>query len=234
MKRTLCAAVLAASISAVPAANAVDFDVQITNLTNSIYLTPFLVAAHPSGNNLFTTGQPASANLQAMAEGGDTMGLTTDVTAMGATVVDNPAAGLLGPATSTTFNMNTDGTSNDRLSIVAMLLPTNDAFAGLNAVEIPEMPGTYSFDVPAYDAGTEANDELLTGGGMPGVPGIPGDPSMLTGIDGTGAAEADANPNVHIHRGSLGDTDAMGGNSDLDSRVHRWLNPVIRVTITVN
>jgi hypothetical protein len=234
MKGTLCAAVLAASISAAPAANAVDFDVQVTNLTNSIYFTPFLVAAHPSGNNLFTTGQPASANLQAMAEGGDTMGLIADVTAMGATIIDNPAAGLLGPATSTSFNMNTDGTSNDRLSIVAMLLPTNDGFAGLNAVEIPEIPGTYSFDVPAYDAGTEANDELLTGGGMPGVPGIPGDPSMLSGSNGTGAASADANPNIHIHRGSLGDTDAMGGNSDLDSQVHRWLNPVIRVTITVN
>lgn len=234
MNRTLCAALLAASMSAAPAANATDFDVKITNLTNSIYFTPFLVAAHPAANNLFTTGQPASANLQAMAEGGDTMGLIADVTAMGATVVDNPAAGLLGPATSTSFNMNTDGTSNNRLSIVAMLLPTNDAFAGLNAIEIPDVPGTYSFDVPAYDAGTEANDELLTGGGMPGVPGIPGDPGMLSGSNGTGAASADANPNVHIHRGSLGDTDAMGGDSDLDSRVHRWLNPVVRVTITVN
>jgi hypothetical protein len=234
MKRTLCVAVLAATLSAVPAANAVDFDVQITNLTNSIYFTPFLVAAHPAGNNLFTSGQPASANLQAMAEGGDTMGLMADVTGLGATIVDNPAGGLLGPAASTSFNMNTDGTSNDRLSVVAMLLPTNDAFAGLNAIEIPATPGTYSFDVPAYDAGTEANDELVTGGGMPGVAGIPGDPSMLTGSNGTGAAGADANSNVHIHRGALGDTDAMGGNSDLDSRVHRWLNPVIRVTITVN
>lgn len=234
MKRTLCVAVLAATLSAAPAANAVDFDVQITNLTNSIYFTPFLVAAHPAGNNLFTSGQPASANLQAMAEGGDTMGLMADVTGLGATIVDNPAAGLLGPAASTSFNMNTDGTSNDRLSVVAMLLPTNDAFAGLNAIEIPATPGTYSFDVPAYDAGTEANDELVTGGGMPGVAGIPGDPSMLTGSNGTGAAGADANSNVHIHRGALGDTDAMGGNSDLDSRVHRWLNPVIRVTITVN
>ena len=44
---------------------------------------------------------------------------------------------------------------------------------------------------------------------------------------------ADANTTVHIHRGALGDTDAAAGVSDLDSRVHRWLNPVIRVTITV-
>lgn len=63
---------------------------------------------------------------------------------------------------------------------------------------------------------------------------MPGDPGGLAGTNGTGASDTDANPNVHIHRGSLGDTDAAGGNSDLDSRVHRWLNPVVRVTITVN
>ena len=234
MNKTLSAAVLAASLSAAPSADAVDFDVQITNLGNAIHFTPFLVAAHPAGNNLFSTGQPASANLQAMAEGGDIAGLVTDVTALGATIVENPAGGLLAPASSIQFNMNTDGTSNDRLSAVAMLLPTNDAFAGLNAIEIPTVPGTYVFDVPAYDAGTEANDELITGGGAPGAAGIPADPGGLAGTGGTGAAGADANPNVHIHRGSLGDTNAAAGNSDLDSRVHRWLNPVIRVTITVN
>ena len=234
MKKSICAAMLAATLSAAPAANATDFDVTITNLTNGIYFTPFLVAAHPAGTTLFATGQPASANLQAMAEGGDISGLEADVNGLGATVVANPAGGLLGPTGSTTFNMNTDGTSNDRLSAVAMLLPTNDAFAGLNAIEIPTEPGTYTFDVPAYDAGTEANDEILNGGGMPGTPGMPADPGGLAGTGATGAAAADVNPNVHIHRGSLGDTDAAAGTSDLDSRVHRWLNPVIRVTVTVN
>jgi len=234
MKKAFLAAAVAASLSAAPAANATDFDVEITNLTNAIYFTPFLVAAHPAGNNLFMAGQAASANLQAMAEGGDISGLSADVTALGATIVENPAGGPMPPAMSTTFNMNTDGTSNDQLSIVAMLLPTNDGFAGLNAIDIPTDPGVYEFYVPAYDAGTEANDELLTGGGAPGVAGIPADPGGLAGANGTGAAGTDANSTVHIHRGSLGDTNAAGGASDLDSRVHRWLNPVIRVTVTVN
>ena len=44
---------------------------------------------------------------------------------------------------------------------------------------------------------------------------------------------ADANSNVHIHRNTLGDTDPTGGVSDLDSTVHRWLNPVVRVVVTV-
>lgn len=233
MQRPLYSALLAALLAIAPATNATQFDVEITNLSNAIYFTPLLVAAHPAGDNLFTVGQAASANLQAMAEGGAISGLVADVNAIGATVVENPAMGLLAPASSTTFSMNTDGTANDRLSIVAMLLPTNDAFAGLNAVEIPSDPGTYVFNLPAYDAGTEANDELLTGGGAPGAAGMPADPGGLAGTGGTGAAMADANTTVHIHRGSLGDTDAAAGTSDLDSRVHRWLNPVIRVTITV-
>ena len=142
MNKTIYAGLLAASLAAAPAANATQFSVEITNLSNAIYVTPFLVAAHPAGNNLFGVGQPASANLQAMAEGGDTSGLLADVNGLGATVVDNPAGGLLAPTASTSFDMNTDGTSNDRLSLVAMLLQTNDAFARLNAIEIPTTPGT--------------------------------------------------------------------------------------------
>ena len=233
MKKLLPAASLVASLFAAQAAHAVDFNVRITNLTNGIYFTPFLVAAHPDGTSLFTVGQPASANLQAMAEGGDISGLEADLQGLGATIAANPAGGVLAPAASTDVDLNTDGTSNVLLSIVAMLLPTNDAFAGLNSISIPTEPGTYVYDVPAYDSGTEANDEILNGGGAPGVPGMPADPGGLAGTGGTGAAAADANPNVHIHRNALGDTDAAGGTSDLDSRVHRWLNPVIRVTVTV-
>ena len=233
MRKSLLSVLAAGTALFGHSASATQFDVEIVNLTNAINFTPFLVAAHPEGTSLFATGEPASANLQAMAEGGDISGLVADVNSLGATVVENPAGGLLGPASSTTFSMNTDGTSNDRLTIVAMLLPTNDGFAGLNAVAIPTEPGTYVFNVPAYDAGTEANDEIVNGGGAPGAPGIPADPSGLSGTGGTGAAEADANGNVHIHRGALGDTDPTGGVSDIDSRVHRWLNPVIRVIVTV-
>jgi hypothetical protein len=214
-------------------AGAADINVRIVNLTNGIIYTPFLVAAHTDDSRLFSTGSPASASLQMMAEGGDISGLEADLTAIGATMVSNPAAGLLPPGMETETDLNTDGTANVRLSVVAMLLPTNDAFVGLNAVTIPTEPGIYIYNVPAYDAGTEANDELITGGGAPGAAGIPADPGGLAGTGGSGAAAADNNPNVHIHRNTLGDTDATGGTSDLDSRVHRWLNPVARVIVTV-
>jgi len=233
MRVFLKSAAVAAFVLGGTAANAADLNVRVVNLTNGNWLTPLLVAAHPDGSSLFTTGQPASANLQAMAEGGDIGGLMTDLTGIGATIAADPAGGLLGPASSTNVDVNTDGTSNVLLSVVAMLLPTNDAFAGLNAITIPVDPGTYVFDVPAYDAGTEANDEIVNGGGMPGAAGIPADPGALNGTGGTGVAGADANTNVHIHRNVLGDTDPNGGSSDLDSTVHRWLNPVVRVIVTV-
>ncbi|MEM7080529.1 MAG: spondin domain-containing protein [Pseudomonadota bacterium] len=228
----LRAALLSIGLLALPA-HAVDMTIRIVNLTNGIYYTPFLVAAHPADTALFSTGEAASPELQAMAEGGDIAGLVTLLGTLDATVVENPAGGLLGPTESTTTNLNTDDTENVLLSIVAMLLPTNDAFMGLNAISIPTEPGTYTYNVPAYDAGTEANDEIVNGGGMPGVAGIPAAPGG-SGTGASGAAGVDTNTTVHIHRGALGDTDPAGGVSDLDATVHRWLNPVARVIVTVN
>lgn len=234
MKKYILGMAAISTILVAPTASAVDFDVEIANITNGIYYTPFLAAAHTQGNNLFRSGQPASPSLQAMAEGGDISGLVADVNALGATVTANPAGGLLAPGMTTSFNMNTDGTNNTQLSIVSMLLPTNDGFAGLNAITIPTEPGRYVYNVNAYDAGTEANDEIVNGGGAPGTPGIPAAPGGFAGTGGTGVAGTDNNTNVHIHRGSIGDSDVNGGKSDLNNTVHRWLNPVVRVTITVN
>lgn len=210
-------------------------DIEITNLTRGSYFTPLLVAAHAPGQMLFAAAMPASANLQAMAEGGDISGLAADMDAINATVVANPAEGLLVPGASTSASLNTDDApDNTRLSIVAMLLPSNDGFMGLNAIEIPQAPGTYVFNVNAYDAGTEGNDEII-GSGAPGEAGYPAPPPVAaaSGSGGTGIA-AEAEGFVHIHRVVLGDTDLAAGPSDIDSLVHRWLNPVVRVVVTVS
>ena len=53
------------------------------------------------------------------------------------------------------------------------------------------------------------------------------------GSGGTGV-NATSEGFVHIHRNVLGDADPTGGMSDIDSTVHRWLNPVVRVVVTVN
>lgn len=207
-------------------------DVKITNLTQGLYFTPLLVSAHASSAQLFNVGDAASTSLQMMAEGGDISGLVTLVSSVGGVSAENPAAGLLAPASSAMV-ADLDTGANDRLSIVAMLLPTNDGFVGLDSWEIPQTAGTYTIFLNAYDAGTEANDEVVNGGGMPGVAGIPANPGGNGGSNATGVTTIEANRMIHIHRGNIGDTDANGGVSDVDSRIHRWLNPVAKVTITV-
>jgi len=233
MKQLITPLALAA-MAAAPA-HAADFDVTITNLTRGSYFTPFLVTAHVEDASLFTVGEQASVSLQAMAEGGDIAGLAADVAALGATSVENPAAGLLGPGESTTAALNTDGApDNTRLSIVSMILPSNDGFMGLNAIEIPTAPGVYTYDVNAYDSGTEANDEVI-GSGAPGEAGFPAPPPVAnsSGTGGMGIP-ATAEGFVHVHRNVLGDDDLTGGLSDIVNTQHRWLNPVVRVVVTVN
>jgi len=233
MKNALTAITLGLLSSA--SVHGAQLDIEITNLTRGSWFTPLLVSAHPSDTALFSAGEVASANLQMMAEGGDISGLAADLTGLAATSVENPAGGLLAPGATTTTALNTDGApDNTELSIVGMLLPSNDGFMALNSITIPTEPGTYSYDVNAYDAGTEANDEII-GGGAPGTPGFPA-PGPVAAESGTGGSGVDTAVEgfVHIHRNVLGDDDLNGGVSDISNTVHRWLNPVVRVVITVS
>ena len=210
-----------------------DLSVEVTNLSSGLHFTPIFVAAHASTQPIFKEGEAASTSLQAMAEGGDISGLSTDVQALGGNVVENPASGLLAPGVSTSFTLMTSD-SNTHLSLTAMLLPTNDGFVGMDGLMLPTSTGTYTYYLNAYDAGTEANNEVINGGGTLGVLGIPADPGGNAGSNGTGITNTAENSQIHIHRGIVGDTDATGGESDLNSTVHRWLNPVARIVITVN
>lgn len=214
-------------------ASAQSITVEITNLNQGIFFTPLLVSAHDADTHLFQTGVAASTDLQAMAEGGNLDGLVSSLDLAGSVSEVNPALGLLTPGASITTPVIDTGIYS-YLTIVAMLLPTNDGFVGLDGWQIPQLPGTYTIMLNAYDAGTEVNDEIINGGGAPGVAGIPADPGGKGGTGGTGAATSEDNNLIHIHRGNLGDTDLASGLSDVDSRVHRWLNPVARVQVTVN
>jgi Spondin_N len=231
---TLGALCLAAAL--VPlSAGAETWTVTITNATGGTYFTPLMVAAHDDAVDAFEVGQPASPQLRATAECGDTSGLIAAFGAAGADFDNNPAGGALAPGSSATAVL-TPSRGNDRLTIAGMLVPTNDGFFGLDAVEVPKLPGTYTWAVNGYDAGTEANDEILndTTPCAPGVPGMPGDPTGLAGSGATGVTTFDYNTNVHVHPGPVGDLDPTGGPSDLDAGVHRWVNPIAYVTVTVD
>ncbi|ENC6709489.1 spondin domain-containing protein [Vibrio harveyi] len=203
--------------------NAAELEITVTNATKGIYFTPLIVAAHGSDLKMFRTGEAATPELEAMAEGGDISGLASVIGNAGGVVVENPAGGILNPGVATTFTMNSG--EHGYLSLSAMLLPTNDGFVGLDSWKIPTEAGTYRATLRSYDAGTEANDELK--GSMPNPPFI------TFGTGGTGVEAAVTNDKVHVHPGNLGDSDPTGGISDLDSSSHRWLNPVATITIVV-
>jgi hypothetical protein len=269
MKLTTLASAAILAMAASSSANAVVVDVQITNLTHAQSFTPRLVIAHDETYDAFEVGQDASSALAWLAEAGviddlqdaNSSGQNFEAE-LGPVDTDNGAntwhrfGGLVAPSSSLTYSFDT--MDKPYLSVLTMLIPTNDAFAGLDSIEIPTEAGTYTYMLNAYDAGTELNDELnstrtdvveagtgnaLGGYGVPGVAGV-GAPTTVAEIIGTGGTgvgaviengevEDGTDGPIHIHRGILGDTSLTGGASDLTSTAHRWLNPVARVTITV-
>lgn len=228
-------AICLAGLMAVGSSNALAADLTITvqNLTQGIYFTPTLAAAHSPDASLFEVGEAAGPELQMMAEGGQIEALVGVLESINGNVGAGEN-GLTAPSMSRTFTLTNDE-ANTVLSVVAMMLPTNDAFIGLDNWTIPTEPGTYSVYLNAYDAGTEANDEIR-GSGMPGMPGMPVPPPLedLVYTGGTGVTTMENNQTVHIHRGNLGDESPTMGASDVSNVVHRWLNPVAKVTVTVN
>ena len=213
--------------------SAADWEVKITNLTHGNHFTPLLVTAHGADTHLFKVGDAASAAITDMAECGSLTALlaSTEVGGADADTIENPAAGVLAPGSTATAMITTTATN---LSVVSMVLPTNDGFMGLESQSIPTEAGSYTYWVNAYDAGTEANDELLPGTDCAaGVAGIPGAPGMDAGTGGTGVAGADSNTNIHVHRGNLGDDSLTDGKSDLVNTIHRWQNPVAKIVVTV-
>ena len=244
IKKSLIALGISMAASTVSLADT--WDVKITNLTHGNHFTPLLVTAHDHDTHLFEVGMAASPALQIMAECGAIADLAA--AAVTADTVANPVGanpnnaddpGFLAPGATSPSAMLTDP-AGSHLSVVAMILPTNDAFIGLESQHIPAFDtatgasNTHVFFVNGYDAGTEANNELLPGTACAaGVAGMPGAPGGDAGTGGANAVAADANTTVHIHRGVLGDDSATAGTSDLDNTIHRWQNPVARVVVTV-
>lgn len=222
-KRTQLGLLISSAVMALGSAQAAELEITITNATKGIYFTPLIVAAHNSDLFMFRTGTAASDELKSMAEEGAIGGLSGVIGNAGGVVVEDPAGGFLNPGTSVTFSL--DSGDLGYLSLGAMLLPTNDGFVGLDSWKIPSEAGTYRATLNGYDAGTEANDEIAAN--------MPNPPFITFGVSATGVETTISNAMVHVHPGTLGDADGAGGKSDLDSGVHRWLNPVATITVVV-
>ncbi len=185
------------------------YEVTITNITRGSLFAPILVASHRSGVSLFALGEPASAELAMLAEGGNVEPLAQVLRADSRVVDVANSGGPLEPGQSVTVRVAAQ--SADHISLAAMIVPTNDGFIALNGVEAPRS-GSETHRVPGYDAGSEPNDELCVS--IPG-PQCGGEgASPLVGGEGF----------VHVHAG-------IHGIADLKAEEYDWRNPVAVVTI---
>ena len=211
---------LALSLVASSAIAQVDYEVTITNITPGQSFTPQLVVTHPGNTILFKLGEPASAALEMLAESGDTGPLTE---ALGPVAMDiTTIPGLLGPGeqVSTVVSGNP---GRGYISVAAMLIPTNDTFVAMNRMKLPRS-GAVQQLVPAYDAGTEYNDQNCAN--------IPG-PQCGGEGEGNSAGPNDTDEGfVHIGNGmhELGDEDELG-NRIIDPKTYDWRNSVARITV---
>jgi len=203
------------------------YRVTITNLTAGQPFTPPILFTHSRRTGIFTVGEEASAEIQALAENGNggpmLMALNSDVhvyqvVAGTAPLVPANNPGQTGFGSSAYYDITSAGKAK-YLSFASMLICTNDGFTGIDGVRLPKHQKTiYAF---AYDARTEANTEDL-GDIVPPCQGLIG----VTGAPGTGAT----NP-LLAEDGIIIPHAGINGGVDLFPEVHGWANPVAKIVI---
>lgn len=138
-----------------------------TNTSPSQPMTPPVVAIHTpqtedGGIRLFEVGAPAIAEVVEIAENGNNDPLVAvatgqigqTVSAAGVAFVDPAAPGPILPGQSATLNLTTD-LDGQVMSVVSMVVCTNDGFSGIDSAALPE--STVTVNAPVYDAGSETN-----------------------------------------------------------------------------
>lgn len=192
-----------------------NYNVKVTNLTRGQVFTPILVTTHKEGLKAFNLGQPAIPEITAIAESGNTEPAITALTSLipGNLVKEAKDSGGVLPPGQSTMVAITGGDDFTHITLLSMLIPTNDAFFAVNGLPLPEGDDPVTYRSVAYDAGSEENDELCTN--------IPGPPDVCSG---EGLSEADGEGFVHVHAG-------IHGSGDLTAAQYDWRNPVAEITI---
>jgi Spondin_N len=215
----LTALVLGAAMLAVGPAAADDdggaktWRVTITNIAQpgTQPLSPPVVAVHSSKGDVWSVGDVASNGVAAVAEDAVNGPLLSALPQLeGFMSVTTGTAAPIGPGSSASFEVVTKGSFN-RLSIVTMLVNTNDAFTGLDSLRLRGRGETR--ETMAYDAGSELNNELVSH--------IPGPCCNNPGV------RAPEGQVIRPHAGILG----PAGAGKLDPALYDWNGPVARIAI---
>jgi hypothetical protein len=206
---------LAGALAAAPALARADegtkrWRITIQNLTppGSQPLSPPVFAVHSRHADVWSVGAQATHGVAAVAEDANNGPLVSALNATpGVASAFTAAGGPIMPGASASYTVESRGRFN-RLSFVTMLVNTNDGFTGLDSLTLRGR--SEALVRPAYDAGSERNNELAAF-----IPGpCCGHPFVR---DPEGAL-------IGMHPGIVG----VG---DLDAAVYGWSGPVVRITI---
>jgi hypothetical protein len=190
------------------------YQVTVTNLTNAQPLSPVALVLHQTGE-IWTIGQPASQMLENLAESGDNSGvMDADFVVASGTNGD-----VLMPGMNAEIMLTTTDMMASHFSVATMLVNTNDAFTGLNAIDLSalEVGDMMMFKTRVYDAGTEGNSE------MAGT--IPGPADGGEGLN----AERDDVDFVAMHPGVVSMDDGLS--TSVLTADHKFDNPAMSVKI---
>ncbi len=201
------------------------FQVDIINLTAGQPFSPVFAATHDADYQAFTIGEAASSAVEDMAETGDIAGLFNEISNHGTAVPGGETGPVLsGESRSFELVVDADDVDNIRLTVLTMLINTNDAFTGVNALDLSSLEAGQRLvhNGVAYDAGTEVNSEAT--GTFPG-PGLRG--VVDVGSENSGDSEGSV---VTMHNGVITQDDGLP--SSILRDINRFDNPVARITVT--
>lgn len=190
------------------------YEITIENLTAnngngaSQVFSPPVLASHDPSVRMFRVGDFASDELAGIAEDAVNQPMVDLLESSGRTHEIVVGDGPIMPGASATYTIATRA-GRRSVSAVWMLVNTNDAISGLDAIRLPAH-GETSYDLFAYDAGSEVNDELEAS--------IPG-PCCGNKFAGTDEREP-----IARHEG-------ITGIGDLDPEVWGFEGAVARVTV---
>ena len=192
MLRSIVVAVMAL-IGLAPAQGsepAAGYELTVRNTNPGQNFSPPVILLHAPEYRLFEPGRPASEALWRLAEDGS----TAEFQALADPAVHSVVVGKpVHRRTSPIFITELAAPSTRLISVAALLSLTNDGFVAARSVGLPEDVGaSATFELRAYDAGSEANTESCAH-----VPCEIHDQRMTAGAEGV----------VMHHAGIRGDAD---------------------------
>jgi hypothetical protein len=202
------------------------YTIKVTDLTSGQLLAPVIAATQKPGAFIFTLGQAADPALAHLAIYGDPSQLKAELVAnsdYGDVEINSSPAGPTNPGSTASVTLAAKG-GFSRVTVAAMLVPTNDVFMAIQNVPLPTASGeSVTYYANAYEAGaaqvTESCDNIAP------VP---------SGFQDTPCTNASFTPILLSPPSFVSVSNGIHGIADLIPSLNDWRNPVTEIVITRN